>query len=413
MSKIIELINDLKKREIINNITNEEKIAKICNGDGIYIGFDPTAKSLHLGNYIQITILKRFKKIGLESFAILGGATGMIGDPSFKDAERVLLDNDTIKINKKSIAKQLEMFDLKVIDNYEFYKDVNFLDFLREVGKHITINYMMAKDSVSSRLETGISFTEFSYQLIQGYDFKLLYEKHNVKIQAGGSDQWGNITTGIELIRRFFGDNKALGITMNLLTDSAGNKFGKSVGQPIWLDKSLTSSYSMYQYLLNQDDVDVEKLLKWLTYLSIEEINKIMSNHNEKKSLKIAQKLLAFEVTKDIRGIEEAIKAQEITSIFFESKKPITTLTIEDINQIKNDIPLFDNQKNEITLIDLLINAKIATSKREAREFITSKTISIDGNFVDDENMKIIPENFEKKYLFIKKGKRSYYLIKY
>ncbi|MDK2819958.1 MAG: tyrosine--tRNA ligase [Mycoplasmataceae bacterium] len=413
MGKILELINDLKKREIINNITNEEKLTKIYDGDGIYIGFDPTAKSLHLGNYIPITILKRFQKIGLESFAILGGATGMIGDPSFKDSERVLLDNDTIQINKKNISKQLESFDLKVIDNYEFYKDVNFLDFLREVGKHITINYMMAKDSVSSRMETGISFTEFSYQLIQGYDFKLLYENHNIKIQAGGSDQWGNITTGIELIRKFFGENKALGITMNLLTDASGNKFGKSVGQPIWLDKSLTSSYSMYQYLLNQVDVDVEKLLKWLTYLTVEEIDQVMIKHNESKSLKIAQKLLAFEVTKDIRGIEEAIKAQEITSIFFDSKKSITTLTINDIDEIKNDIPFFDNNKKEITLIDLLVDAKIAVSKREAKEFIASKTISIDGEFVADENMKIVPENFEKIYLFIKKGKRLYYLIKY
>jgi tyrosyl-tRNA synthetase len=189
MKNIKELMLDLKSRNIINNISNEDKIDSLKNGDGIYIGFDPTAVSLHLGNYIPITILKRFQNIGLNSIAVLGGATGMIGDPSFKDAERVLLDNKTLTINKNAIKKQLESFDLEVVDNFDFYKDVSFLDFLRDVGKNITINYMMAKESVSSRIETGLSFTEFAYQLIQGNDFKILYEKNNVKIQAGGSDQ--------------------------------------------------------------------------------------------------------------------------------------------------------------------------------------------------------------------------------
>ncbi len=413
MKQIEQLILDLKSRNIINNISNEDKIKNLQNGDGIYIGFDPTATSLHLGNYIPITILKRFQNAGLKSFAIIGGATGMIGDPSFKDSERILLDNSTVVNNKLAIKKQLESFGLEVLDNFDFYKDVSFLDFLRDVGKNITINYMMAKESVSARIESGLSFTEFSYQLIQGNDFKVLYEKNNVKIQAGGSDQWGNITTGLELIRKSFGENNALGITINLLTDSNGNKFGKSVGQPIWLDKSKTSSFSMYQYLLNQSDNDVEKLLKWYSYFSMDEIETIIKNHDENKSQKNAQKILAFEITKDIRGEEEAIKAKRITTILFDSKEKITTLTIKDIEEIKNDIPFYDNQGQNIKIIDLLVNAKIAVSKREAREFLLSKTISIDGLVVTNENEEIVASNFNKKYLFIKKGKRTHFLIKY
>ncbi|MGL6124902.1 MAG: tyrosine--tRNA ligase [Metamycoplasmataceae bacterium] len=408
-----KLINDLKSRNIINNITSEEKIKNIKSGDGIYIGFDPTAESLHLGNYIPITILKRFQNAGLKAFAVIGGATGMIGDPSFKDSERVLLSDETVNKNKTEIKKQLELFNLNVIDNFDFYKDVSFLNFLRDVGKNITVNYMMAKDSVSSRIETGLSFTEFSYQLIQGNDFKVLYEKYNIKIQAGGSDQWGNITTGLELIRKTFGENDALGITLNLLTDSNGNKFGKSVGNPIWISKERTSAFSMYQYLVNINDEDVEKLLKWYTFLSVEIIQKEMVLHNENRSLKRAQKLLAFEVTKDIHGEKEANKAIEITSILFESNKPIKSLTLNDIESIKNDIPYYDNNKQKITILELLINSKISTSKREAREFISSNTIFIDGEVVTNENIEILPKNFNNKYLFIKKGKRSYLLVKY
>ncbi|MGL5205444.1 MAG: tyrosine--tRNA ligase [Metamycoplasmataceae bacterium] len=413
MKEILDLIKDLKSREIINNITNEEKIDNLKKNDGIYIGFDPTAESLHLGNYIPITILKRFKNAGLKSYAVIGGATGMIGDPSFKDSERVLLSNEIIVKNKLEIKKQLESFDLKVLDNYDFYRDMSFLDFLREVGKNITINYMMSKESVNARIETGLSFTEFSYQLIQGNDFRFLYEKFNIKIQAGGSDQWGNITTGLELIRKEFGENDALGITLNLLTDSNGDKFGKSVGQPIWISKKRTSPFSMYQYLVNINDSDVEKLLKWCTFLSLNKIEQEMMLHNANKSKKSAQKLLAFEVTKDIHGEKEAMNAIAITTILFESQNTIESLSVNDIESIKNDLPFYNNNNQEVTLIELLINAKIATSKREAREFISSNSISIDGKPVKNENEKIVPMNFNKKYLLIKKGKRSYFIVKY
>ncbi|MGL4252311.1 MAG: tyrosine--tRNA ligase [Metamycoplasmataceae bacterium] len=410
---MLELIKDLKARGIINNITNEDKIKNLQENDGIYIGFDPTAESLHLGNYIPITILKRFQNAGLKSYAVIGGATGMIGDPSFKDSERVLLSKEIIIKNKLEIKKQLEAFNLQVLDNYDFYSDMLFLDFLRDVGKNITINYMMSKESVNTRIESGLSFTEFSYQLIQGNDFKVLYDKFNIKIQAGGSDQWGNITTGLELIRKEFGENNALGITLNLLTDSNGNKFGKSVGQPIWLSNKRTSPFSIYQYLVNTLDDDVEKLLKWYTYLRLEEIEQEMILHNTNKNQKRAQKLLAFEVTKDIHGEKAAKKAISITNVLFESHNTIESLNIKDIESIKDDIPFYDNNNQEVILIELLIKAKIASSKREAREFISSNSISIDGKIINDENKKIVPMNFENKYLLIKKGKRSYFIIKY
>ena len=229
MKTIRALLVELKNRGIINNITSEEKLLQLRKGDGIYIGFDPTATSLHLGNYAQVVLLKRFEKAGFKTFALLGGATGMIGDPSFKEKERSLLDQTTLEKNKAAIKFQLESFGFQVIDNYDFYAQMNVIDFLRNVGKQININYMINKESINTRLETGLSFTEFTYTLLQGYDFLMLYEKHKVKIQAGGSDQWGNITTGLELIRKNHGETNALGITVNLLTNTSGQKFGKTV----------------------------------------------------------------------------------------------------------------------------------------------------------------------------------------
>ena len=413
MSKIESLIDDLKKRGIINNITNEEKIRNIKDGDGIYIGFDPTAQSLHLGNYFPISLLRRFFKAGLKTYAVLGGATGMIGDPSFKESERKLLDKETLENNKKAIKLQLEAFGLEVIDNYEFYKDMNIIDFLRNIGKHININYMLSKECIGTRLETGLSFTEFTYTLMQGYDFAHLFKEKNIKIQAGGSDQWGNITTGLELIRKFYGDNDALGITLNLLVDSTGKKFGKSVGGAIWLDRFMTSPFSMYQYLVNQTDADVEKLLKWYTFLSLEEIEKIMSYHKNDPKKKLAQKMLALEVTQDIHGKSQARNAKEITEILFESSKPISEISMEQLELIINDLSLFDNQGKKQKIIDLLVESNICSSKREAREMLQSGAISVDGEIKNDENEELFPRHFDFKYLIIKKGKRNFYIIKF
>ena len=413
MKELKDLIQDLKNKGIINNITNEEKIDNIQFGDGIYVGFDPTALSLHLGNYLQILLLKKFSKIGLKTYGVLGGATGMIGDPSFKNSERKLLDKETLEKNKKEIKLQLQAFGLEVIDNYDVYKNMNILDFLRDIGKQININYMISKESISSRLETGLSFTEFSYTLLQGYDFYQLYDKKNIKIQAGGSDQWGNITTGLEIIRKFKGTNDALGITFNLLVDENNNKFGKTVDGAIWLNKNMTSPFALYQFLINQNDKDVEKLLNWYTFLDNEDIQRIMSYHVKEPKKKLAQKMLALEVCQDIHGKNAAKNAKEITEILFENTKPLNEITMEQLELIINDIPVFDNKGQKTKLIDLLINAKICTSKREARELIQNNAINIDGQIRNDENEEPFPRYFDYKYLLIKKGKRNFYLIKF
>ena len=413
MEAIKNLIIDLKKRDIINNITKEDKIANLKPSDGIYIGFDPTATSLHLGNYIQIMLLKRFQKAGLKAYALLGGATGMIGDPSFKATERLLLDAKTLEENKFAIKYQLESFGLTVIDNYDFYKDMSIIDFLRNIGKQINVNYLINKDTIASRLETGISFTEFSYSLLQGNDFLTLYNQHQIKIQAGGSDQWGNITTGLELIRKNHGETDAFGITINLLTDGNGNKFGKSVAGAIWIDEAKTSSFSLYQFLLNQPDDQVEKLLKWLTYLELDEIDKIMFYHQQNPKQKLAQKMLALYVVQDLHGKTRANDAKEITEILFESTKPITELSEQQFELLLRDLPVFDNQNQKRTILDLLVSAKICSSRREAREFLNQGAISVDGQVKKDETEELFPRHFGFKYFIIKKGKKYFYIIKF
>ena len=413
MKAIQELITDLKKREIINNITKEDKIDFLNSNDGIYIGFDPTAKSLHLGNYAQIMLLKRFAKAGLKAYALLGGATGMIGDPSFKADERALLDEETLLKNKLAIKYQLESFGLEVIDNYDFYKEMTIIDFLRNIGKQININYLINKEAIATRLETGISFTEFSYSLLQGYDFLTLYNKHQIKIQAGGSDQWGNITTGLELIRKTHGETNAFGITINLLTDANGNKFGKSVAGAIWIDEAKTSSFTLYQFLLNQPDTEVAKLLKWLTYLELDEIEKIMFYHQQNPKQKLAQKMLALYVVQDLHGKTRANDAKEITEILFESSKPITQLSEAQFELLLKDLPVFDNQNQKRTILELLVEAQICTSRREAREFLSQGAISVDGQVKQDEKEELFPRHFGFKYFIIKKGKKYFYIIKF
>ena len=413
MKTIRALLVELKNRGIINNITSEEKLLQLRKGDGIYIGFDPTATSLHLGNYAQVVLLKRFEKAGFKTFALLGGATGMIGDPSFKEKERSLLDQTTLEKNKAAIKFQLESFGFQVIDNYDFYAQMNVIDFLRNVGKQINVNYMINKESINTRLETGLSFTEFTYTLLQGYDFLILYEKHKVKIQAGGSDQWGNITTGLELIRKNHGETNALGITVNLLTNTSGQKFGKTVDGAIWIDEAQTSSFALYQFLLNQKDEDVEKLLKWYTYLELDEIDKFMYYHNQKPKQKLAQKMLALYVTQDIHGKTRAHHAKEITEILFESTKPLTELTMEQFELLLRELPVFDNQGQKRQLIDLLVAAKICTSKREGREFLAQGAISVDGQTKTNEFEELFPRHFDYKYFLIKKGKKHFYIVKF
>ncbi len=404
----MNLINELKQRGILKDITNEEKIAKLPKDAKVYIGFDPTAKSLHLGNYVQISILKRFEKFGIKPIAVLGGATGMIGDPSGRSEERNLLSPNVLLSNKNAIKNQLESFGLEVIDNYEFYKDVNILDFLREAGKLLNINYMLAKDIVKSRINEGISFTEFSYQIIQGWDFKKLYEDHNVMIQVGGSDQWGNITSGIEMIRKTIGDkNGAIGITTNLLTGSDGKKFGKSTGGgALWISKEMCSPYRLYQYLLNSSDIDVAILLSWLTKYSIEEIYEIMKKHNQEPHKREAQKILAQEIIVDIHSKQDFDSAIKISESLF-GKSDISKLTKSEVMQLNGSLPT--QEVHSKTIIELLVDSKTTSSNREAREFINNGAITINGVKITSEKEKI-PSAFNDEFAIIKRGKKNYFL---
>ncbi len=404
------ILDELKIRGIFNSITSEEKFNSLPKGVGVYIGFDPTAQSLHLGNYIQISILKRFKDYGFSPIAVLGGATGMIGDPSGRSSERNLLDQETLLANKAKIKAQLESYGLNVVDNLDFYKDMGVLDFLREVGKHLSINYMISKDIVKSRLETGISFTEFSYQLIQGWDFKRLYDDRNVMIQVGGSDQWGNITAGVEIIRKTIGDeNHALGITANLLTTSSGAKFGKSAGNAIWIDKTLTSPFALYQFILNTTDDDIQKFFNWITFLPVEKIQEIVEKHKVSPHERSGQKALAYEIVKDVHSQQDAEEAIMLSNVLFGSGD-VKSLSAAQVLQFDNAVPTFEHVIGNVK--DVLVKIGAAESNREVREFLAVGTIEVNGEKITDESFEITP-GFDQKATLIKKGKKKFFLIKY
>ncbi len=407
----MNILEDLKARQIVKDITNIKKIKKLKHQDGVYIGFDPSAPSLHLGNYIQIAILKRFEKFGFKPFAILGGATGRIGDPSGKSMERNLLNEKIILENKKHIRRQLELYKLNVIDNLKFYEKMTIIDFLHDVGKYLNVNYMLNKDIVKNRLQSGISFTEFSYQLIQGWDFKVLYDEYNVKIQIGGSDQWGNITTGLELIRKTVGENNdAVGLTTNLLTTASGKKFGKSENNALWLDPNLTSPYELYQYLFNSDDENVAIYLKWLTFLDIKKIDEVIKEHQKKTHNRYAQKILAYEVVKDIHGLAATKTAIKISDVLFGINE-IHDLSKQEFLELTKHFVI--TYFKEGLLIDALVFSKAASSKREAREFIKEKAIQVNGKIITDEGFFIQNKPFIDEYTILKRGKKKYFFIKH
>lgn len=403
----MNLYEDLLWRGLIKDVAGDN-LKEILNGEPItfYWGTDPTADSLHIGHYSSLVTAKRLMKAGHHPILLCGGATGRIGDPR-PTAEREILDYQTIENNIKGIKNQIDkLFEGKaeIVDNYTWTKDYTFLEFLRDIGKYINVNYMINKDIISRRLETGITYAEFSYMLLQGYDFLHLYETKNCIMQVEGSDQWGNITTGIELIKKKLG-KEAYAFTMPLILDANGNKFGKSEGNALWLDKEKTSPYEIYQYLINADDSKVLEYLKVFTFLTKNEIEDIMKRHEEKPELRIAQKTLAFEVVKDIHSKEDAETAVKISESLFTGN--IKDLTDNEIELAFKGIPTFNT--NEDIILNVLVDNKIATSRREAREFLINNAITLDGTIINDENYQI---KNTRKYHIIRKGKKKYYLIK-
>ena len=407
----MKLFDELKWRGLVKDIAGSDIEDKLNNEQiTFYWGTDPTADSLHLGHYSSLLTAKRLANAGHHPILLVGGATGLIGDPR-PTAEREIMAKDTLNKNLEGIKKQVDrIFDGRatIVNNYDWMKDYNYLDFLRDVGKYINVNYMLAKDIINRRLETGITYAEFSYTLIQGYDFLHLYEKYNCVMQAEGSDQWGNITTGIDLIRKKTG-KEAYGFTMPLVLDAQGNKFGKSEGNALWLDINKTSSYELYQYLINTDDSMCESYLKIFTFLSPEEIMEVVRKHNEEPHLRLAQKTLAKEIITDLHGKEEYDKAVKISEALFSGNvKDIDTNLIE---KVFKDVPNSD-MKSDKNIVDLLVDTNICSSKREAREFITTGAISINGDRITDLDAIITKDNsIDNKYIIVRRGKKKYYLV--
>lgn len=403
----MNLYEDLIWRGLIKDVAGDDLKEKL-NGEPItfYWGTDPTADSLHIGHYSALCTAKRLANYGHHPILLCGGATGRIGDPR-PTSEREIIKNETVDKNIISIKKQIDrLFEGKaeLVDNYDWTKNYTYLEFLRDIGKYINVNYMINKDIIKRRLESGITYAEFSYTLLQGYDFMHLYQEKNCIMQVEGSDQWGNITTGIELIRKKLG-KEAYGFTMPLILDVNGNKFGKSEGNALWLDKEKTSPYEIYQYLINTDDSKVFEYLKVFTFLSKEEIEEVMDKQNKNPETRIAQKTLAYEVVKDIHSKEEADHAIKISKALFTGN--VKDLTDKEIEIIFQKMPIFESKKD--ILINILVNNNITSSRREAREFLTNNAIMVDGETINDENKEI---NNNKKYHIIRKGKKKYYLIK-
>ena len=403
------LYEELKWRGLIQDISSPDLIDKLNNESlTFYIGTDPTADSMHIGHYSSFLISKRLAKAGHHPILLVGGATGLIGDPK-PTAERPMISKEAVEHNFKGLKKQAEeIFGFEVVNNYDWTKDINVIDFLRDYGKYFNINYMLAKDKVKSRLESGITYAEFSYMILQALDFMHLYEERGCTLQVAGSDQWGNITAGIELVRKKL-DKEIYGMVMPLVTDSNGVKFGKTEGNALWLDKNKTSSYELYQYLINLEDSMIIEYLKKLTFLSKEEIEEIEKRHNENPGLREAHKILAREVITDIHGKEEYEKALKLSQVLFSGD--IKELTSKEIEEVFKGVPTYETEPGK-TLIDILVESHATSSKREAREFINNGAISINGDVVKDENYLIDNSKaIDDKYIAIRRGKKKYYLI--
>ena len=424
--KMKKFIDELRWRGMLHDMmpgTEELLNSEMVTG---YIGFDPTADSLGVGNLVQVMTLLHFQKAGHKPIALVGGATGMVGDPSGKSQERNLLNEETLQHNLQSQKKQLEKFldfncgenSAEIVNNYDWFKGFSFLEFIRDVGKHISINYMLAKDSVQSRLETGMSFTEFSYQLVQGYDFYYLWKHHNIKLQMGGSDQWGNIVTGTELIRRKDG-GEAFALTTPLIKKADGTKFGKSEGGNVWLDAKRTSPYKFYQFWLNSSDDDSKNYIRIFSLKTKEEVEAIEEEHTKAPHLRLLQKELANEITIRVHSEKDLQAAAEASEILFGKGTTETLINLSEIDllSIFEGVPQVKISKSEITtginIIEFLSDkTEIFSSRGEARKMLVGGGVLLNKSKVEDPDLNVTSEHLMKgKYILAQKGKKNYYLV--
>ncbi len=415
----MNLFDDLKWRGLVKDVTNEENIRRELEKPiHLYVGFDPTGPSLHVGHLVPLLMLRRFQLAGHHPIALAGGGTGMIGDPGGRKSERTLLTAEDVSYNVECIKKQLSAFldfesenKATLLNNYEWLSKINIIDFLRDYGKHFSINYMLAKDVVASRLEVGISFTEFTYMILQSIDFYHLNKEYNCVIQAGGSDQWGNLTSGTDFIRKMSGPEAiAEAFTLPLITKADGSKFGKSEGKAVWLDKERTSPYEFYQFWINSQDEVVAHYLKVFTFLSKEEIEAVMAEHEQVPHLRIAQNRLATEVTTTVHGKELCDEAINISKILFSGD--ISSLTLSQVKACFGGMPTTE-MTEDTNIVDALVLCGGASSKREARDFIKNGVL-VNGNKITDEAFIVSKDNaFGNEATVIRRGKKNYYVIKH
>lgn len=418
----MDILTDLEARGLVQATTDHEGLQEhlMNNQVTLYCGFDPTADSLHIGHLLPITMLKRFQKAGHRPIALIGGGTGMIGDPSGRSSERSLNEAEVVHGFAESIKQQLGgILDFEkgenaavARNNHDWLAGLSLIEFLRDAGKHFTVNYMLAKDSVSSRIEQGISYTEFSYMLLQSFDFSRLHAEEGCTLQIGGSDQWGNITAGMEFIRRSRGDEKTkvFGLTVPLITKADGTKFGKTAGGAVWLDPEKTSPYEFYQFWYNTDDRDVIKFLKYFTFLDLDTITELQKEFEHNPGARVAQKRLAEEMTKMVHDEDALNQAIKISEALFSGD--VKTLTKTEIEQGFKDVPSYEIKKVDLPLVELLVDAGISSSKRQAREDITNGAIYING----DRNQEVghiisAADRLEDTFTIIRRGRKKYFLI--
>ncbi|HDZ3290583.1 TPA: tyrosine--tRNA ligase [Staphylococcus aureus] len=415
------LIEDLKWRGLIYQQTDEQGIEDLLNKEQVtlYCGADPTADSLHIGHLLPFLTLRRFQEHGHRPIVLIGGGTGMIGDPSGKSEERVLQTEEQVDKNIEGISKQMHnIFEFGtdhgavLVNNRDWLGQISLISFLRDYGKHVGVNYMLGKDSIQSRLEHGISYTEFTYTILQAIDFGHLNRELNCKIQVGGSDQWGNITSGIELMRRMYGQTDAYGLTISLVTKSDGKKFGKSESGAVWLDAEKTSPYEFYQFWINQSDEDVIKFLKYFTFLGKEEIDRLEQSKNEAPHLREAQKTLAEEVTKFIHGEDALNDAIRISQALFSGD--LKSLSAKELKDGFKDVPQVTLSNDTTNIVEVLIETGISPSKRQAREDVNNSAIYINGERQQDVNYALAPEDkIDGEFTIIRRGKKKYFMVNY